>query len=98
MKYFKSIKRALRDIYGDYVGNGMTIVAIFVTGFTVLNILSAVFYFIREITFGNYIPLFLVLGLILSVLVFYLNTKYNEAKEEVVEKDDEEESNNENKD
>ena len=97
MKYFKSIKRALRDIYGDYVGNGMTIIAIFVTGFTVLNILSAVFYFIREITFGNYLPLFLVLGLILSVLVFYLNTKYNEAKEEV-EKDDEEESNNENKD
>ena len=98
MKYFKSIKRALRDIYGDYVGNGMTIVAIFVTGFTVLNILSAVFYFIREITFGNYIPLFLVLGLILSVLVFYLNTKYNEAKEEVEEEEEDEESNNENKD
>ena len=96
MKYFKSIKRALRDIYGDYVGNGMTIVAIFVTGFTALNILSAIFYFIREITFGNYIPLFLVLGLILSVIVFYLNTKYNEAKEEVEE--EEKESNNENKD
>lgn len=97
MKYFDNLKSVLRDIYGNYVGNVMTVSAIFVTGFTILNILSSVFYFVREVIMGNYIPLILILGLVLSVLVFYLNMKYHEAKEEV-EKEEEESNNDKDQD
>ena len=49
----------------------------------IMNILCTVFLYIRELFRGNLFPIFLVLILILSVIVFYVGTfGENEVKDE----------------
>lgn len=83
MNYFKRLDQAIKDHYGPYNGKVVTISCALSVLFLGVNFISSIYYFIREIVLGNYIPLIFLVLFVVSFMTFYLGTKYNEAKEEI---------------